>query len=127
MLNPDVSIQDLVLVLKRGIERVQIPLRIGYAENVPFLIMIGGIAAKNAIKPAPLVVLFQVLRIGNVLSVVTLTMPVEWNVTDVNAQNLIDIAYILQKKFQIFLFSFKLTIILTKFKFNNFIRINKLK
>lgn len=116
MCNPDVSIQDPVLVLKRGIERVQIPLRIGYAENVPFLIMIGGIAAKNAIKPAPLVVLFQVLRIGNVLSVVTLTMPVEWNVTDVNAQNLIDIAYILQKKFQIFLFSFKLTIKLTIFK-----------
>lgn len=78
--------------------------------------MIGGIAAKNAIKPAPLVVLFQVPRIGNVLSVVTLTMPVEWNVTDVNAQNLIDIAYILQKKFQIFLFSFKLTIKLTIFK-----------
>ena len=127
MLNPDVSIQDLVLVLKRGIERVLIPLRIGYAANVPFLIMIGGIAAKNAIKPAPLVVLFQVPRIGNVLSVVTLTMPVEWNVTDVNAQNLIDMTYILQKKFQIFLISFKLTNILTKFKFNNFIRINKLK
>lgn len=84
LLNLVVSIPDQDLVQSRGIAKVQILLMIGCAVNVLFPIMIGVTAVKSVMKPVLLEVLYRGLRTGNALSVVTLTMPVEWNVIVVN-------------------------------------------
>jgi hypothetical protein len=60
---------------------------IGYVVNVHFLILIGDRVVRNVMNHVFPVVLFLVLKIGNVSNVVISIMHVEWNVIDVKDPN----------------------------------------